>query len=282
MTNVIEIPEVLAALNETPDLDTGASTKIIMMTPEFASTLLRNVSDSQRKKNKAAIARYAGEMTAGRWKFNGEAISIDQKGDLIQGQHRLEAVIEADCCIPMLIVYGLNTDAIDSMDQGYKRSTGQLFSMSGHKNSNNLAAFLASYCHYTDRNLHNLKGITFGREKALYDSDPKGFERTLMLTVSKELQGMGSRPMIGVVHYLASKIDQPKADHMLKALIEQDFDKMCPVRSLNKMLTQRLRLSMKNLNRPETFNAYATCFNMLRGAQYRDKLVVSSKLIELI
>lgn len=41
------------------------------------------------------VTRYARDMAAGRWVMNGEPLILDPEGNLLDGRHRLAAVIEA-------------------------------------------------------------------------------------------------------------------------------------------------------------------------------------------
>ena len=86
-----------------------ARTKI---TPEMAKEFLAANAQNQRKVNKSRVAKYAGEMLNGTWIYNGESIVITESGKLIDGQHRLLAVIESDIEIEVALI----TDVPDEQD----------------------------------------------------------------------------------------------------------------------------------------------------------------------
>ena len=62
--------------------------------------------------------QYAADMKAGRWQLNGEAIKFDKNGHLLNGQHRLHAVVRADTTIQMLVISGLDPETRTTMDSG--------------------------------------------------------------------------------------------------------------------------------------------------------------------
>jgi hypothetical protein len=82
----------------------------------------------------------AYDMAAGNFKFNGAPILIAEDGTLLDGQHRLHAVIQSGTTVPMMILRGFRTDAQATVDTGAKRLVADVLSLRGDKNSNGLAA----------------------------------------------------------------------------------------------------------------------------------------------
>jgi hypothetical protein len=103
------------------------TTTIVDVTPEMAEQWLQlcNIGNRNLSVNKAN--GYAREMVEGRWHFNGEAIQFDTAGMLLNGQHRLLAIVTSDTTQTFLVVQGLNRTSQVTMDQGNRRSpTDQL------------------------------------------------------------------------------------------------------------------------------------------------------------
>ena len=67
----------------------GKSAEFRKITPHMAEQLLSVNADEQRNINKRRVDQYATDMAKGLWKANGEPIIIDERGRLIDGQHRL-------------------------------------------------------------------------------------------------------------------------------------------------------------------------------------------------
>ena len=123
-----------------PDTDSPTAV-VIDVTPDLARTWLRT-NTHNRKLRDRAVADYARDMTAGHWTLNGEAIKFATDGTILDGQHRLHAVIAADLAVQMLVVVGLDPAAQETMDTGRKRTTGDVMGLRGEANAHTLAAVL--------------------------------------------------------------------------------------------------------------------------------------------
>ena len=115
--------------------------QVIMVTPEKARDWLgrkgKNRTISQRH-----VRSLADEMVLGRWELNGVPIIFDSMGNLVDGQHRLEAVVLSKESILMLIVSGVESarafETIDVLSRG--RGVHQIAQMDGIKNANAMTA----------------------------------------------------------------------------------------------------------------------------------------------
>lgn len=81
-------------------------------------------------------------MSAGVWKMNGDTIRFNGNGDLIDGQHRLNACVQAAQPFDTYVVRGLEHDSFDTIDQGKKRTIGDVLARQGHKHYTALASSL--------------------------------------------------------------------------------------------------------------------------------------------
>ena len=104
--------------------------KVITMTPELASHYLSN-NPVNRPLARGRVSQFAGMMSAGQWALNGETIVISATGRLLDGQHRLAAVVEHGEPVQMLVATGANDSTFSTIDIGAKRSSGQIAGMLG-------------------------------------------------------------------------------------------------------------------------------------------------------
>ncbi len=92
-----------------------------LVTPRMAEEILsRNTRNRPLKAG--VVERYARDMAAKKWKHNAMPIRVAGDGTLMDGQHRLWAVIESNTPTDMIILDGLPEDAIDTIDNGAQRS----------------------------------------------------------------------------------------------------------------------------------------------------------------
>ncbi len=119
-------------------------TEVLKITPEIAESLLSTAHDN-RTINKHRVLSYSKAMEDGDWKQNGESIKIDRAGILIDGQHRLSAIIQCGLTIPMLVVRDLDHSVFDTIDTGKSRTGGDVLKIQGIQNSTNVSSGVTLY-----------------------------------------------------------------------------------------------------------------------------------------
>jgi hypothetical protein len=96
------------------------SVRKVRVTPTLAAKWLER-NPNNRPVSMSCVQTYAADMKLGRWKVNGATIVFNKKRELIDGQHRLWALLEADTSIDMLVVEGVDEDAKLTIDGGRTR-----------------------------------------------------------------------------------------------------------------------------------------------------------------
>lgn len=119
------------------------------ITPVRAKQLLGNRAPN-RNIIKARIKQYADDMTDGKWTQTGDTIKVNTRGELMDGQHRLLAVVAADKPIKMFIAQGVKKDVMPNIDTHASRTPGQVLSMHGYKFSHAMAAAAKLYHAYKE------------------------------------------------------------------------------------------------------------------------------------
>ena len=106
-------------------------TEITTITPQHAELLLaRNTSN--RKVSPVTVAAYKRDMIAGHWQLNGEAIVVSATGQLLNGQHRLYACIEAGTPFQTVLVSGAPDEVVTTIDAGRPRTISDRMTMLGY------------------------------------------------------------------------------------------------------------------------------------------------------
>ena len=127
----------------------GIIAQPILVTPEMAAAYLA-ANKRNRPLRKARVERYARDMSEGRWQMNGETIIISDEGNLLNGQHRLEAVVKAAVPVWMMVTSGVPESAFSTMDAGLTRTAGDVLGMKGILNFNQVAAVARICLNYKD------------------------------------------------------------------------------------------------------------------------------------
>lgn len=85
-----------------------------------------------RPVNQNHVDRIARQIAAGKWIFNGDTIKIANGGDVLDGQHRIWAVVETNTAVETIVVYGVQREAFATVDTLRKpRSGGDTLSLHG-------------------------------------------------------------------------------------------------------------------------------------------------------
>jgi hypothetical protein len=111
------------------------------VTPKVAERLL-NANQRNRNLRPRRVTALAGAMQRGEWELNGESIKVAEDGSLIDGQHRLAAVMASGVTVPMIVVRGLPSQVLATIDTGAARSIGDTLKLNGEKDYYVLAAAL--------------------------------------------------------------------------------------------------------------------------------------------
>lgn len=118
MTKVIKSKDLSKLFFQTAN---QIETHIVEITPKIASGLLEITDLSvQRKLSKIHVDFLARELTKGDWAFNGDSIRQDCDGNVIDGQHRLNACIVSGVSFSAIFIKGLPTEYIHTIDVGGK------------------------------------------------------------------------------------------------------------------------------------------------------------------
>lgn len=94
--------------------------EVINITPQMAEEMLTH-NIVNRKLAVKRVHAYATDMKNGMWEQNGESIRFNEAGELIDGQHRLSAIIEANIPVPIYVTRGISS-SITLYDRGKPRN----------------------------------------------------------------------------------------------------------------------------------------------------------------
>lgn len=108
------------------------------ITPKKATELLANNPDN-RLIRKSHVVWLANEMVEGRWQVTAQGVSLSDNGQVVDGQHRLSAVIVANIPVQMMVATGVPADAIDVYDIGAKRTVADTLHLRDQLPNCNLA-----------------------------------------------------------------------------------------------------------------------------------------------
>lgn len=86
------------------------------------------------------VAAMTRDMQHGGWAYTGEAIKFSTDGTLIDGQHRLRAVVNSGATVKMFVVLDVPPESQAYMDAGARRTAADALAFKDEANSSTLAA----------------------------------------------------------------------------------------------------------------------------------------------
>lgn len=216
----------------------------VMVTPEMALGWLQdNVSNRQMKES--VWRRYAKDMKQGFWELNGEAVKISSNGELLDGQHRLQAIVFNNKPIETFVTTGLPPETFHTLDNGRMRTAADVFYIRKEKFPTVLAACCRLLFSYEkgDRDLQKgawrkREGISTAEVENLLKRHT-GLRLSIAATYPLGNSTLVPLSVAGFAHYIFSRINKNKAFEFFNRLqTGEDMKKGHPVLTLRNYLLQ--------------------------------------------
>lgn len=103
-------------------------TKLITVTPAIASHWLAKPTTLQRRVTKSRVEFLADQIRTGRWQTTHQGIALLRDGSVLDGQHRLHAIIAADQPVTCNVTFNADPDWTAALDTGLPRTGRQFLS----------------------------------------------------------------------------------------------------------------------------------------------------------
>lgn len=196
--------------------------QIIVITPEMAVNLLEH-NTLNRPLNDQHVQRIARQIVDDKWRFNGDTIKIADTNDVLDGQHRLWAVIEAKKPIETIIVRGIARDAFATIDTLRKpRSFADIVALNGSPRHRN---YIASALTWLIRWQNGVIETYKAPQNRVENSDiEKAFaENPGIIRAVEEAhkaRGVGSTAILAFLYYIILNRNEQLAERMIDTLAD--------------------------------------------------------------
>lgn len=235
------------------------------ITPAQAqSYLLKN--QKNRTPRKRIIDEYASAMRAGKWAPVGDPIRFDINGVLMDGQHRLSAIVSYGHPVPMFVARGIDPKHMAQIDIGCKRKPGDFLKFRGHINTNSLGAALRLLKQYTEKGIP-IKDpciIPFRQDEIddLLVRFPRIDEHVNKRHAAQSFKCCGFSPSeFAVFSYLTSLANAEKSEHFCSRLVDgANLGEGSPILAARKVIIAEMA-SMKKRPRRAIFGIVVKAWN---------------------
>ncbi len=261
-------------------------TEILKITPDKARKYLER-NRTNRPLNKRTVSQYAAQMTKNLWLLSGEGIAIDSDNNLINGQHRLEAIKLSGKTVKMLVVFDVDPETFKVYDTGKVRSAGDIFSIAGVNNGTAVSAGMMKYLLLQKKRVNTagrvgVRDVKLSKSELLdiYYRNPTQWDIAVIIALKYYSKNRLFPPsiVIGLIAYLI--IDKKHPLIKVESFFNETYD-MEPV--TNKTITVmkniiiQAALSGRPLDIASKFKYLVKAWNIyLSGEQY-DKISLPKK-----
>lgn len=109
------------------------------ITPELARHYLKR-NKTNRDVKEDNLTKITNDLANGNFKLSHQALAFDWNGNLIDGQHRLMAVIESNTSANMYVAYNCDPENFTIIDCGRSRTTSDVLKRAGASSYSTIAA----------------------------------------------------------------------------------------------------------------------------------------------
>jgi hypothetical protein len=107
----------------------------MLVTPAMAAHWLEATNTKNRPISEMHWMKIWLDIVEGRWRYNGEPISFGTNGALLNGQHRLRACAASEISIDTDVIFGLDPEAMSTIDIGKVRTAANIAYLEGVENA---------------------------------------------------------------------------------------------------------------------------------------------------
>lgn len=237
--------------------ENNLTTQVMEVTPEIAREWLETMAPNRRL-SRGNLESIAMAMEEGRWHDDGSPIRFNRGGQLIDGQHRLSAVITTNLPRTFLVVWGVDENAMTTLDTGKTRSRGDVLLIHDPQivNVTNVAAVVGMMLRWSKgmRN-HYLRTAPISNDEivAFYDE-----HREYVMECARHGQrlakatGAGSGMAFGLCFWLFSEIEAEDAEFFWDRLNDgSGLEIGNPIYALRELLAREARINNRERMRAD-------------------------------
>lgn len=226
------------------------------ITPELAKEYLIKTKLNRRLSENNVNALFI-QMKQGNWMQTADCIKFGTDGSLLDGQHRLSAIVKLGEPVKMMVAEGLNPEVFSVLDTGKSRSAADVLSASNFKSAHNLAALARAIILYRAGRYESSSGTNrvIATNKSILEFVEKHDElgEIVLFCHNEVYYNFRFIPLstLGMVYFILAKKNQTKTDEFFNKIAQGvDLGATNPIRLLRERLikdsTNKLKLKARD------------------------------------
>lgn len=291
---------LMPSLRGKPFTDKTMRLGIVDVTPDKAREILTKQNTRNRSIRQTQVKKIASDMLENRWKLTSQAISIDKNGVLIDGQHRLAAVVQSGQTVQMLFATDCEPDTFDVIDTGLGRTAADIVGLAGAKYGPLIAAGIKTttlYKEYPDRIWQNTMSATHSRICQIYNEAPDFYNTIACLTdrirkTCNRVNPTATFVLLNLANESGYKFEDIYDDFFVKLASGENLQRGCPILCYRQALFNGLKPPLNKNLQQYSVACVVKCFNYYQTDVYlrqfkppafppMPKLISSSKQVSI-
>lgn len=252
------------------------TTEWMLVTPELAQAWLNLHNKKNRNVRERVVEVYARDMIQGRWKETGDSIRFDWNGVLLDGQHRLHAVILSGHSTRFLVLRGLEPEVQDAIDIGVPRTVADALMLRGHRGSNRSIGAIG-------RNFLIFEEGVAPTKPELTDFTEKHYDELAVaasLVTRCKNKSVNGGATLGAAYYRCRQLDPADADFFFERLAEGDeLSKGDAALTLRNHLTKHRFRAINDTNSRRVQGMVFHAWNTWRTGRKLRSVVVPAEMV---
>lgn len=249
-----------------------SETYTTMITPKMAAKWLEK-NTRNRRLNSTNLRKLIRVINGGQWLNDGNPIRFSIDGTILDGQHRLQAIVSTGVACESDVREGLPKKAQESIDTGKPRSPGDHLHIHGVKNANRVAAFvrqclmwegpgIASNASFANQEVYEWLDANLDEVEFMFSLDRPGHKTT----------GLPQASVYDLLFWITSRIDADAAVEFFTSLAKgANLDELSPILALKKCL-QRHEIAANGAGRGVAVSLTLQAWNFWRQGKPRKVL----------
>lgn len=253
---------------------------VVTVTPVLAQLLLLK-NPINRPYSRRGRNELQQDMQSGRFVCNGESIVISRTGNVLDGQHRLDSVVQTGVPIEVVMVFGIEDQARYTIDTGRNKSVSNFLSMKGKEYTQIIGASMGYYLMWRQHNTFDLSHNAAPSKAAILEACDRhqGIEESAAFTYPC-MQTVRAHAVLCFVHYMLwKKFGRTEADEFLtKIIFGEDLHRGHPIWYCRNRLHKMDRTTRAHTK----VELILKCWNAYRNKQGVEHCKITGKFPKLV
>jgi hypothetical protein len=193
------------------------SINVVNVTPEVAKQwLAKNLNNRKVRPNQ--VNKLTRDILNGKWTVNGETVKFDTNDRLIDGQHRLLAIIAADTPAETIVISGLAPEVAITLDQQSKRTMADHLDSIGEQSTHTLSGALRVLRGIKEGTITHKEESTISEIANTFKEFPDIKGSIHYVSVNRQLSNIIQPSITGALHCIFNRVNSVKCEEFFTAL----------------------------------------------------------------